>query len=824
MSRTLLPLALLIGCAPDTTEMGSSLDRAAETAAWDQEHAYRTTDGLIETFFTRPGTDRGDEEDPELDDAVASLFDSATTSIDLCLYEFDRERIVDALLAAHARGVTVRFVGDGDEVHDDGYDDMVAAGISLSLRKPKDRIMHNKFAIIDGRWVWSGSTNFSENGVMLNNNGSLSFDSTEMADLYQIEFDQMFEDGLFGRKKAPIDTSTPVVVGDAHIDVYFSPMGPSDQGLLNALDSADHTVFFMIFAYTKAEVVDLMIDLHDDGIQVVGIFDESQGRGRYSIDEKLAKAGVPVFIDGNHNAIGWAGGKLHHKTMLIDPLTEDDPIVTVGSYNWSKSATKYNDENLLVIHSPELAAAYADEFCRLLSVATPHPDYTGEIPDPCAALLQQVRINEILANPAGADGGREWVEVVNAGRAPVDIGGWMLGDTTREGRHTFATRILGPGEAVVVAAGTAADPAPNRVIATTGNLSLSNGSDLVVLRDASGVVVDQLAYSGAKSGVSFNRAEDGALSGDFVLHTDLGANSSPGWMVDDAPWGGDLIINELLPNPVGTDAGNEWIELVNVGTASIDVGGWTVSDLTRLRHTFPAGTVIRAGQAFILNDTDADDGSLSLNNAGDTITLADPGGFTRSEAVYPSSSEGVSLNRAVDGGRLEAFTDHDSLGADTSPGTRADGSPWGGSVMINEVYPNPPGADKEQEFIELVNVGTLSADLTGWTVGDAVNPARHVFGSTVLAPGESTVVWDGGGHPGDALATTGVLSLNNSGDMVTLHDDSGALRDAVTYGAAPSGTSLNRADDGSPDAILAPHDEVGSGDSSPGTRADGSAW
>jgi phosphatidylserine/phosphatidylglycerophosphate/cardiolipin synthase-like enzyme len=47
----------------------------------------------------------------------------------------------------------------------------------------------------------------------------------------------------------------------------------------------------------------------------------------------------------------------------------DDQIVITGSYNFSKSAKTRNDENTLVIHSPEIAALYNQEFDRVWMLA-----------------------------------------------------------------------------------------------------------------------------------------------------------------------------------------------------------------------------------------------------------------------------------------------------------------------------------------------------------------------------------------------------------------------------------------------------------------------
>ena len=109
-----LPLALLAACAPPAAEVVpldlSDVPRTTERDA--------TEDGLLEVYFTEPGTEPGAGIDVELDDALIALIDAATATVDLCLYEFKHPDVIDAAIAAVDRGVQVRFVGDGDESED----------------------------------------------------------------------------------------------------------------------------------------------------------------------------------------------------------------------------------------------------------------------------------------------------------------------------------------------------------------------------------------------------------------------------------------------------------------------------------------------------------------------------------------------------------------------------------------------------------------------------------------------------------------------------------------------------------------------------------
>jgi endonuclease/exonuclease/phosphatase family metal-dependent hydrolase len=153
---------------------------------------------------------------------------------------------------------------------------------------------------------------------------------------------------------------------------------------------------------------------------------------------------------------------------------------------------------------------------------------------------------------------------------------------------------------------------------------------------------------------------------------------------------GNVVLHEILANEIGSDAGTEFIELLNTGGSQVDLGGWTLWDATGLRHTFASGTVLGAGRALVVfgkaasipagvsNAVGATTGGLSLNNGGDTVTLQKAGGAVVDAYTYTASlagQDGVSMNRNPDGSATGSFVLHTSLSTrGASPGTRANGS------------------------------------------------------------------------------------------------------------------------------------------------------
>jgi endonuclease/exonuclease/phosphatase family metal-dependent hydrolase len=156
---------------------------------------------------------------------------------------------------------------------------------------------------------------------------------------------------------------------------------------------------------------------------------------------------------------------------------------------------------------------------------------------------------------------------------------------------------------------------------------------------------------------------------------------------------GTVFLNEVLINEPGTDVTREFIEVVNPGSAEVDLSGWTLSDAVSMRHTFDSGTVLGAGQAVVVfggaagipvglpNAVAASTGRLELSNSGETVTVKNAAGTVVDSFVFGSTliQDGVSANRNPDGASGAPFVLHPSVpmssGA-SSPGMRADGTPF----------------------------------------------------------------------------------------------------------------------------------------------------
>lgn len=295
----------------------------------------------------------------EMEAALLSRIDNATSRIDVSIYDFNRDSIRDGLIAAHNRGVTVRVVTDDSAREHPTYslyfDALETAGIPVVDDDRPGSIMHNKFFVFDETVVWTGSANITDRGFTVNHNNSLVLTSTVLADIYAIEFDQMFG-GLFSNAKSEIVTTT-IDYNGRLLQIYFSPKGSAIDPLITEVSAAEETIYFSIFFFTNSDLAQAMIARRQAGVEIRGVWDLLGAASPFSQDEVLCEGGIPIKIETFY-------GIMHNKFMVID-ADGANPRVVTGSMNWTGAGNDRNDENTIIIHDGEVAQAYLAAFQEL---------------------------------------------------------------------------------------------------------------------------------------------------------------------------------------------------------------------------------------------------------------------------------------------------------------------------------------------------------------------------------------------------------------------------------------------------------------------------
>lgn len=145
---------------------------------------------------------------------------------------------------------------------------------------------------------------------------------------------------------------TGFLVFSQSIEVYFCQVDNCQQEVISELQHAKYNIYFMTFSFTDDDIGNFLIEKHNQGVDIKGIFEKSQ-ISKYSEYEKLKQNNITVILDNNKYY-------MHHKVFIIDNST-----VITGSYNPTRSGNEKNDENLVIIHDKSIANEYLKEFIRL---------------------------------------------------------------------------------------------------------------------------------------------------------------------------------------------------------------------------------------------------------------------------------------------------------------------------------------------------------------------------------------------------------------------------------------------------------------------------
>ncbi len=223
----------------------------------------------------------------------------------------------------------------------------------------------------------------------------------------------------------------------------------------------------------------------------------------------------------------------------------------------------------------------------------------------------------------------------------------------------------------------------------------------------------------------------------------------------------DLRLNEIMPNPKGTDTGNEWLELFNCLEEEIDLSNYKLQDKSGNEETLSG---FLEAKEFIVIFT-----QISLNQINEEIKLLTIDDQIIDEFSYEQSQEDVSFSRIING--TGEWTDE----LPPTPGESNEVN-YNHNLRINEIYPTPK--EGEEEFLELFNFSEESIDLSNWSISDknetiyldqiSINPNSYL----VLTEDELNGV-----------------TLNNSGDEISLIDPTGYIVDNLEYEKTSKGIS-----------------------------------
>jgi phosphatidylserine/phosphatidylglycerophosphate/cardiolipin synthase-like enzyme len=334
----------------------------------------------------------------EIAGEIATFLNDARESLDLALYDVRLESdsgalVLAALLASQQRGVRVRLLFDVDhpgpvpvppppETRPEAIE---ALPVETRGIAGIPDLMHHKFCVRDGRDVWTGSMNWTEDSWTRQENVVVrALGSEPLAFAYTLAFEELWEDAVVARagtvEPRPVEVPDGIVVRP-----WFTP-GHGEalsHRVAKHIGRARTRIRIASPVLTAGPILGTLVEVVNEGrCDVSGVLDDTQSDDvfrQWSRNEASAwkipllhtivakgdfagKASTPWARDGIQDF-------MHAKIVVCDDVS------FVGSFNFSRSGER-NAENVLEIHDTATAdalARYVDGVRAVYPAATP-PD------------------------------------------------------------------------------------------------------------------------------------------------------------------------------------------------------------------------------------------------------------------------------------------------------------------------------------------------------------------------------------------------------------------------------------------------------------------
>ncbi|HEU4965755.1 MAG TPA: lamin tail domain-containing protein [Bacilli bacterium] len=502
---------------------------------------------------------------------VVALLNSATTSIDLNVYEFQSMQLLEPIKDALARGVHVRIFLEGQPVGglvDQGKyvaQQIIGAGGEVRFIVSdtdngiykRYRFDHAKYAIIDGNRALVQSENWKSTGVPADNSygnrgWGIILNDRDTAQFYlkvfnsdwntaaKDSFPYTASDSRWGAPSAGFAPDATIgtggyvgnfksqeVNGEFNVTPIFAPDSTflHENSIMGLAKQVQHELLVEQLYIHKhwgspsaGDTVDTAPNLYLEevinaarrGVKVRVVLDSAFLHPEDPRDNQYT---VQYINDIAAREGLDMQAKLvdlsatHYEKIHNKGMIADGHKVLVSSINWSKNSPENNREAGVIVDNTEVAAYYQSLFWY---------DWTGgaqswnpEQPKGNAPVV----INEVMYRTGGYDSSREYVELYNPNNVSVDLTGYKL--SNKSGNFTIPSDTVVPAHSFLMVGKDSAQFAAYKgfgLDVSGMKLTLTNTGDDLQLKNASGATIDEVAWNNYVNGWSLATPSGQVLS------------------------------------------------------------------------------------------------------------------------------------------------------------------------------------------------------------------------------------------------------------------------------------------------------------------------
>ena len=144
-------------------------------------------------------------------------------------------------------------------------------------------------------------------------------------------------------------------------NAYFSHHDNIREVVISNLISASHDLKICMYTISDNPIAEAILQSFSRGVNVRIITYDGKILDKGSDINSLDERGIDIRIDSDRSL-------MHHKFVIVDNVK-----ILTGSYNWTRTGSDINNENILVTTNKKIAKAYKKEFNRLWKEMKPLP-------------------------------------------------------------------------------------------------------------------------------------------------------------------------------------------------------------------------------------------------------------------------------------------------------------------------------------------------------------------------------------------------------------------------------------------------------------------
>ena len=125
---------------------------------------------------------------------IIEKLESAKISLDIAMYTLTNIQLINTIMKCYNNNVKIRIILDYKMTKKFSWflRELLEKNILIKTNDNEEETMHHKFAIIDNKYIFNGSLNWSENGVTKNHENILFLDNKEIVNQFSIQFEELW--------------------------------------------------------------------------------------------------------------------------------------------------------------------------------------------------------------------------------------------------------------------------------------------------------------------------------------------------------------------------------------------------------------------------------------------------------------------------------------------------------------------------------------------------------------------------------------------------------------------------------------------------------